>query len=78
MKRPVILRMLFAWIFTASLWAQGGGIGLYEVSTSNAGEAYAGQAAIADDAATAYLNPAGMTRLIGRQMLFGDKLPYCR
>jgi long-chain fatty acid transport protein len=55
-------------------WAQGGGIALYEVSTPHAGEAYAGQAAVADDASTAFLNPAGMTRLGGRSMLFGGQL----
>jgi len=47
---------------------------MYEVATPNAGEAYAGQAAIADDASTAFLNPAGMTRLSGRHMLFGGQL----
>ncbi len=57
----------------AAAWAQGGGIALYEVATPNLGEAYAGHAAIADSAATAFDNPAGMTRLAGRHMLFGGQ-----
>jgi len=66
----------------ATLWAalplpllsQSGALGLCEVSTSNAGEACAGQAAIASDASTSYFNPAGMTRLNGRQMEFGAQI----
>ena len=42
-------------------------------SAPGAGEAYAGQSAVADDASTAYLNPAGMTRLRGRQMVLGGQ-----
>ncbi|MBZ5725313.1 MAG: outer membrane protein transport protein [Acidobacteriia bacterium] len=68
------LGILLACASAAAAWAQGGGIALYEVSTPNLGEAYAGQAALADDAATAFTNPAGMARLSGRHMLFGGQL----
>ena len=59
---------------SSKAWAQAGGLSLYEVSTPNTGEAYAGQAAVADSAATAFLNPAGMTRLAGRSLLFGGQV----
>lgn len=54
--------------------AQGGAFGLYEVGLPNQGESYAGGAATADNAGTAYLNPAGMMRLYNTQLLFGPEL----
>ncbi len=63
----------FAFIMAPPTFAQGGGIANYEVSTPNVGEAYAGQSAIAKDASTAFLNPAGMTRLKGTHMLMGGE-----
>jgi long-chain fatty acid transport protein len=53
----------------ASAWA--GGLGLYEVGTPDLGTASAGRAALADDASTAWGNPAGMTRLEGSDLLIG-------
>jgi long-chain fatty acid transport protein len=44
-----------------------GGFQLMEQSASGLGNAYAGQAAAAEDATTIFYNPAGMTRLPGRQ-----------
>lgn len=44
-----------------------GGFALIEQNASGLGNAYAGQAASAQDASTIYFNPAGMTRLPGRQ-----------
>lgn len=41
---------------------------LIEQNTSGAGNAYAGQAAAAENASTIYFNPAGMTLLPGRQV----------
>ncbi len=61
-------------VLALPLRSQSGGFGLYEVSAPNAGEAYAGQSAVAGDASTAYLNPAGMTRLGGRHILLGGQL----
>lgn len=57
-----------------SLLAQGGGVAVYEVGTPNVGEAYAGQSAVASDASTTFLNPAGMTRLAGFQVLGGSQV----
>ena len=49
----------------------GAGFALIEQSVSGLGNAYAGGAAIADDASTVYFNPAGMTRLKGVQGVAG-------
>ncbi|HSQ01468.1 MAG TPA: outer membrane protein transport protein [Candidatus Dormibacteraeota bacterium] len=51
--------------------ASAGGLGLYEVGSTDLGTASAGRAALAEDASTAWGNPAGMTRLDGSQLLFG-------
>lgn len=53
----------------AAAWA--GGLGIYEVGSPDLGTAAAGRAALAEDASTAWGNPAGMTRLKGSQILFG-------
>lgn len=58
-----------------------GGLYLYEIGTDDLGLAGAGQAARAQDAATLFTNPAGMTVLplpqlnLGAQVLYGDA-PY--
>ncbi|MEQ9640607.1 MAG: outer membrane protein transport protein [Alphaproteobacteria bacterium] len=44
---------------------------LHEQGTSLMGAAYAGQAAVAEDASTAYYNPAGMTQLDRPQLVIG-------
>ena len=49
--------------------AGAGGLNLYELGTPDLGTAGAGRAAMAADASTAGLNPAGMTRLERSQML---------
>ncbi len=49
--------------------AQASGFALIEQNASGLGNAYAGQAAVAADASTIFFNPAGMTRLEGRQMV---------
>ncbi len=66
---------------TASWWvlamlappapALASGLHLHEQGTALMGSAHVGQAAIANDAATAYYNPAGMTRLEGNQLVVG-------
>ena len=48
--------------------AQGSGFQLMEQNASGLGNAYAGQAAAAENASTIFWNPAGMTRLPGRQV----------
>ena len=45
----------------ASASAQAAGFALIEQSASGMGNAYAGGAAIAEDASTIFFNPAGMT-----------------
>ena len=55
-------------------WA--GGLFLYEMATPDLGTASAGRAATADNAATAFGNPAGMTRLDQSQMLVGIQPAY--
>jgi long-subunit fatty acid transport protein len=50
-------------------WA--GAIWLYEMATPDQGTAAAGRAALALDASTVWLNPAGMTRLERSQLLLG-------
>ncbi len=51
--------------------AQCGGICLYENGSPELGRAAAGAGARAQDASTAFWNPAGMTELEGHQILFG-------
>jgi long-chain fatty acid transport protein len=50
-----------------SVGAHASGFALIEQSASGIGNAYAGGAAVAEDASTIYWNPAGMTRIPGRQ-----------
>ena len=51
--------------------AYAGGLYLYETGIPDVSTAFAGLAARAEDASTAFSNPAGMTRLTGTQMLVG-------
>lgn len=44
-----------------------GGFALFEQSVKGLGNAFAGSAAVAEDAATLFFNPAGMTRLQGSE-----------
>lgn len=52
------------------------GFALEQQSVSNLGYAFAGGAASAHDASTIYWNPAGMTRLPGRQVVVGLNIIY--
>lgn len=56
--------------------AAAGGLLLYEFGTAEPGLAAAGYAARAQDASTAFTNPAGMTRLEGTQALAGGQLMW--
>ncbi len=56
--------------------AQGAGLFLTEMATPDLGTAAAGRAATADNAAIAFGNPAGMTRLDQSQMLIGIQPAY--
>ena len=66
--------MLAATVATTS--AHAAGLFLYEMATPDLGTASAGRAAAADNAATAFGNPAGMTRLDQSQMLVGIQPGY--
>jgi len=52
---------------SSPVWA--GGLWLHEAGTPDLGTASAGRTALAADASTAGINPAGMTRLDRSQML---------
>jgi long-chain fatty acid transport protein len=56
--------------------AQAGGLFLYEFGTAEPGLAAAGYAARAQDASTAFTNPAGMTRLDDTQVMAGGQLMW--
>ncbi len=62
-----------SFLATLSLLASGtalaGGFSLSEMSAASVGNAHAGGAAAAEDLATIYYNPAGLTRLRGRQFM---------
>jgi len=56
--------------------AQAGGLYLYELGNPDVGAASAGWAARAQDAATVFTNPAGMTRLAKSELLAGVQPVY--
>jgi len=56
--------------------AYGAGLWLYEMGTPDVGTASAGMASRAEDAATAFANPAGMTRLTESQFMAGVQPLY--
>ena len=79
MKRSGLLGLLCSTVLAAVLagspaWA--GGIGLYEFGSPDVGLAAAGYAARAQDAATVFTNPAGMSRLEKSQVLGGLQALY--
>jgi long-chain fatty acid transport protein len=74
MNRPEFRRFVIPAALAATLgcWAQSGyaaGFALTEQNASGLGNAYVGAAAVAEDASTIYFNPAGMTRIRGRQVV---------
>jgi long-chain fatty acid transport protein len=65
---------MIGWSVAGALLAMSGsaaasGFALIEQSASGMGNAFAGGAAIADDASTVFFNPAGMSRLSGKQIV---------
>ena len=65
-KNHMIKSVMFASLFAAT-GVQAAGFQLIEQSASGMGNAYAGAAAVAEDASTIYFNPAGMTYINGTQ-----------
>ena len=63
---------LVALLMTSQAW--GAGFQIQEQNVTNMGTAYAGTAALAADASTAYYNPAGMTRVKNHQMVVSGAL----
>lgn len=61
--------MIFSLLFSGAVFAQSGGLALPEDGGPMNGTAQAGSAAVARDAQTAWLNPAGMTRLESREAM---------
>lgn len=72
--RSIHLIILMVILTTGTSWAAG--LWLYEMATPDMGSASAGRVALASDASTASLNPAGMTRLDRSQMLAGAQILY--
>lgn len=68
---PILLGLLLA-----AGSAHAGGLYLYEIGGPEVGLAAAGYAARAQDATTAFTNPAGMTRLKQRSLLAGAQAMY--
>jgi len=62
--------------FLSASSAKAGGLYLYELGTPDVGAAAAGWAARAQDAATVFTNPAGMTRLEKSELLVGVQPLY--
>ena len=56
-------------LLTSPIIASAAGFGLVEQSGSGMGNAFAGGAAIAEDASTVYSNPAGMVYIQGSQLV---------
>jgi long-chain fatty acid transport protein len=70
-KRLVVCAMtaMVAILCSSSVWASG--FQLFEQNASGIGNAYAGSAAVADNASTIFFNPAGMTKLQAREISLG-------
>jgi long-chain fatty acid transport protein len=73
-RRLIRLAALALTVFNPS--AYGAGLWLYEMGTPDVGTASAGMASRASDAATAFANPAGMTRLTESQLMVGVQPIY--
>ena len=70
-KRITSILFMIVSLFSYYGLAQGAGLILYEINSPLTGTASAGWAALAEDASTAFTNPAGMTRLDRSQLLVG-------
>ena len=69
---PRLIPALLAVAFSGS--ASASGFALWEQNASGLGNAFAGSAAVADNASTIYFNPAGMTRLRAREFSLGANI----
>src|SRR5438128_12590088 len=62
-RNALALAVASACLMLGALEARAAGFALYEHGVSGLGNAYAGAAAVAEDATTVWWNPAGMSRL---------------
>jgi long-chain fatty acid transport protein len=67
--KPTLIALAVASTLGAAGGAQAAGFALIEQNASGLGRAYAGSAAVADDASTIFFNPAGLTYLQGAQVV---------
>lgn len=75
MKKTMIARSIATMAtLLAAQGASASGFQLLEQNASGLGNAYAGSAAVADNASTIYFNPAGMTQLQAREVSVGLSL----
>ena len=74
LNRNIGAGLLLVWLIASS--AQAGGLYLYELGNPDVGAASAGWSARAQDAATVFTNPAGMTRLDKSELLVGVQPIY--
>ena len=72
MKTPILTTLLVTAGMTGTAYAAG--FALIEQNASGLGNAYAGQAAVAEDASTIFFNPAGLTYVPGRQVVVAGHL----
>ena len=76
MNKRLVAASTLATVVGLSGKAAAVGFGLEHQSVSNLGYAFAGGAANAEDASTIFWNPAGLTRLPGRQVVLGLNAIY--
>jgi long-chain fatty acid transport protein len=76
MRKSITMSMITLMITGSAGSSLAGGLYLYEIGTEDLGLANAGSAARAQDAATVATNPAGMTRLDGKQLSLGAQVLY--
>ncbi len=69
---PRLIPALIALVFSGT--ASAAGFQLLEQNASGLGNAYAGSAAVAENASTIFFNPAGMTQLQARELSVGGTL----
>jgi len=69
LKSSFTKTLLAVGIASVSMVSHASSFQLIEQSASGQGSAYAGAAALGEDASTVYFNPAGMTRLSGSQIV---------
>jgi long-chain fatty acid transport protein len=69
-----VRRLLCAAALFSTGSAYAAGFALNEMSASGVGSAFAGSGAVAEDLGTIYYNPAGLSRMCGRQFMLAGSL----